>query len=134
MYFATGNANSSCSQNAPYSIAIVKLSASNLSFLDSWQVPTSQQPDDDSDFGSTPTLFSATISGSMHKLVGIANKNGIYYTFDRRDLHDGPIWEATIADKFGGGCGPTCGQGSISLSSWDGKMLFVAGGNTTIQG
>jgi polyvinyl alcohol dehydrogenase (cytochrome) len=132
VYFATGNA-ASCSKNEPYSIAIVKLNATNLSFIDSWQVPVDQQTSD-SDFGSTPTLFQASIGGSMHNLVGVANKNGVYYAFDRANLHQGPVWQTKIADSIGGGCGPTCGQGSISPSSWDGTTLFVAGGNTIING
>ncbi len=132
VYFATGNANA-CSKSEPYSIAVVKLNATSLSHIDSWQVPTNQQTSD-GDFGSTPTLFQASIGGKMHNLVGVANKNGVYYAFDRTNLHQGPVWQAKIADSIGGGCGPTCGQGSISPSSWDGTTLFVAGGNTVIHG
>jgi outer membrane protein assembly factor BamB len=64
-------------------------------------------------------------------LVGAANKNGVYYAFDRTDIGSGPLWRAQIA--VGGAC-PQCGKGSISSSAWDGTMLYVAGGNTTING
>jgi hypothetical protein len=87
----------------------------------------------DSDFGSTPTLFNATIGGVQHLLVGIANKNGTYYAFDRSTINNGPLWRAYIA-TIGGGCGPDCGDGSVSPSARDGSVLYVAGGQTTIGG
>ncbi len=122
VYFATGN-NGSCSTAEQYASAIVKLSASNLTYVSSWQARH--------EFGSTPTLFQATIGGTIHKLVGLANKNGIYYAFDRGAINQGPVWQATIA--ISGGC-PECGQGSISSSAWDGTTLYVARGHTTIAG
>lgn len=131
VYFATGNGGS-CSTGEPYTPALVKVKASTLAYISSWQVPPSQQIND-SDFGSTPTLFNATIGGVQHLLVGVANKNGIYYTFDRLSINAGPLWQANIA-TIGGGCGPDCGDGSISPSAWDGSVLYVAGGQTTIAG
>jgi outer membrane protein assembly factor BamB len=131
VYFATGNAGS-CSSGEPYTAALVKVKASDLSSISSWQVPVSEQIND-SDFGSTPTLFKATIGGVQHLLVGIANKNGTYYAFDRSFISTGPLWQANIA-TIGGGCGPDCGDGSISPSAWGGSVLYVAGGQTTIAG
>lgn len=131
VYFATGN-NDSCASAELYSTALVKVKASDLSYIDSWQVPLAQQITD-SDFGSTPTLFSATIGGVKRLLVGIVNKNGIYYAFDRASIGNGPVWSTQIA-TIGGGCGPDCGDGSISPSAWDGYTLYVAGGQTTING
>jgi outer membrane protein assembly factor BamB len=131
IYFATGN-NGSCSKGEPYATALVKVSASDLSYISSWQVPLSEQIND-SDFGSTPTFFNATIGGAQHLLVGVANKNGTYYAFDRASINAGPLWRANIA-TIGGGCGPDCGDGSISPSAWDGSVLYVAGGQTTIAG
>src|SRR5438874_6374677 len=47
LYFATGNGGS-CSQNETTAVAIVKLNATNLSFIASWRVPASQLgPDSD---------------------------------------------------------------------------------------
>src|SRR5947209_4530160 len=54
LYFATGN-DGSCSTSEPYTTALVELSASDLSFRGSWQLPSSVRVID-SDFGSTPTL------------------------------------------------------------------------------
>ncbi|HET7639073.1 MAG TPA: PQQ-binding-like beta-propeller repeat protein, partial [Ktedonobacteraceae bacterium] len=61
IYVATGNADH-CSTVESYAIAIVELNASDLSVVDDWQVPQSQWLDD-SDFGTTPTLFNASING-----------------------------------------------------------------------
>jgi hypothetical protein len=127
LYFATGNGGS-CSQQETNAVAVVKLNASDLTFVGSWKVPSSQQVSD-GDFGSTPTIFTATIGGTLHRLVGVANKNGIYYAFDEANISQGPVWQDTIAV---GGSGPEGGQGSISPSAWDGTNLYVAGGNTTI--
>lgn len=129
LYFATGNSGP-CSKPEPYAFALVKLHASNLTYFDSWQVPTGERVKD-SDFGSTPTLFQATIHSQLVYMVGIVNKNGKYYAFNRAAINTGPMWKASIA--VGGNC-PDCGDGSISPGAWDGTTLYVAGGNTTING
>jgi polyvinyl alcohol dehydrogenase (cytochrome) len=111
-------------------IGVVKLRLSDLSYKSSWVIPLADRVHD-SDFGATPTLFTATIQGTFHKMVGLPNKNGVFYAFDRTTLSSGPLWTANIAT--GGAC-PQCGQGSISSSVFDGSRLYVAGGNTTIKG
>lgn len=129
IYFVTGNGGG-CGSNEPYAVAIVEVRASDLSLVGSWQVP-SNQIGTDSDFGTTPTLFQATINGVLTNLVGAVNKNGFFYAMKRDALASGPVWTATVA--IGGYC-PECGDGSISPAGWDGKNLYVAGGNTTISG
>jgi outer membrane protein assembly factor BamB len=129
LYLATGNPDI-CSTAEPYADAVIELHTSNLAFVGSWQVPPSQTVDD-SDFGSAPTLFTATIGGVSRALVGIAHKNGRYYAFARGAISRGPVWTRKIAR--GGGC-PECGKGSISPSAWDGTRLYVAGGRTAING
>ncbi len=128
VYVATGNGGS-CSQHEPYAVAVLKLS-STLGLLSSWQVPAKQQLAD-GDFGNTPTLFSGTVSptGKLRSLLGIANKNGIYYVFDTANLAAGPVKQIRVAV---GGNDPEKGGGSISPSSWDGTHIYVGGGNTTI--
>lgn len=130
IYIATGNAGP-CSSDEPYAPAIVELRASDLSVIDSWRLPLNARRGD-KDFGSTPTVFDIATGSTAHYLVGLANKNGIYYTFDRMHLGAGPVWQVRIADDRAD-C-PTCGDGSISPSAWDGTTLYVAGGNTTING
>lgn len=127
VYFATGNPGSCTSA---YTEAVVKVSAANVSkVVDWWQVRGSDKAD--LDFGSTPTLFTATINGVKHTMVGIGNKDGMYYALDRNAMHKGPLWRATIA--YAGDC-PQCDSGTISLSAWDGIHLYVAGGGTSING
>jgi hypothetical protein len=109
---------------------VVAVRAADLSLIASWQIPPAQQVSD-GDFGSTPTLFTATIGGTLHTLVGVASKNRKYYAFERSAIGSGPVWQATVA--AGGDC-PQCGTGSISPSAWDGTTLYVAGGGTRISG
>jgi outer membrane protein assembly factor BamB len=128
VYFATGNLVS-CGTSTPYAQAVIEVRASNLGVVGHWQIPN---PPNDSDFGSTPTLFTRTIyKTTTQAMVGIANKNGVYYAFKRDHLSAGPSWQIQIAT--GGPC-PECGDGSIAPSAWDGHSLYAAGGNTTING
>jgi outer membrane protein assembly factor BamB len=126
LYFATGDG---CASD-PNAYAIEAVSAGDLTLIDRWEVPAAQLGGD-SDFGNTPTLFTAVINGVSRPMVGVANKNGYYYAFDRTKLSAGPLWSVQLAT--GGEC-PICGDGSISPSAWDGTTLYVAAGNTTING
>jgi outer membrane protein assembly factor BamB len=130
VYVTTGT-QSKCTGANVYAPAMLKLDASDVShLLDSWIVPKDQWVGD-SDFGTTPTLFQETINGVSTNMVGAANKNGIYYAFNRANISAGPVWEVSIA--FKGSC-PQCGGGSTSSSAWDGHTLYVAGGKTSING
>src|SRR6516162_1494826 len=129
IYFATGNAGP-CSKRETLGVAVVQTDAS-LHLLGSWQVPAAKLPDDDSDFGSTPTLFSASINGVVHLLVGLQNKNGIYYAFNRYAISRGPLWQDRMAS--GGNC-PECGTGDISPSAYDGHLLFIGTEQTRVGG
>jgi len=121
VYFGTGNP-AQCSTSEPYAVALVKLRLSDLSFLDAWQVPRQQQIPD-SDFGATPTLFEATIGGVKHQMIGLPNKNGVYYAFDRTAIGRGPVWKLSLGGIY-----------SIASSAWDGSRLYVGGRDTTYQG
>lgn len=129
VYFATGNA-APCSRRQPLATALVEVTASSLALVGHWQVPPSQHGRD-SDFGATPTLFTATTGGRTRAMVGLSNKNGVYYAFNRARISAGPVWRARIASP--GSC-PECGHGDISPSAWDGRHLYIAGGNVTING
>jgi polyvinyl alcohol dehydrogenase (cytochrome) len=126
IFMATGNTGS-CSGSEPSTFALVELNASNLGFVSQFQLPSNQTPGD-SDFGSTPTLFTTSTGTAM---VGVANKNGTYYAFDRNNIAAGQVWKVQVAN--GGDC-PQCGSGSISPSAWDGHNLYIGGGSTTISG
>lgn len=128
VFFATGNPGF-CAVRERFAEAVVKLRTSDLSYINSWQVRGPENAD--LDFGSTPTLYQATIGGVSHAMLGITNKDGMYYALDRNNLGHGPLWSANIA--VAGSC-PECGDGSISSSAWDGTALYVGGGHTTING
>jgi polyvinyl alcohol dehydrogenase (cytochrome) len=126
VYVVTGNPT--C--DGALAPALIKLRASDLTELGAWTVPVSAQSQGDSDFGSTPTLFTGTINGQVRPLVGSVNKNGIFYAFDRANVSAGPVWQATVA-KPGGPA-----TGSIVSAAWDGTNLYVGGGvaSTLING
>ena len=126
VYFDTGN-NGDCASNEPLSASIVEVNASDLSQVGVWSVPPIQQ-NTDSDFGSTPTLFSGVIGGHSENLVGAINKNGIFYAFGRGALASGPVWETPIAI---GGADPTDGAGDVGSAAFDGTALYVVGDATT---
>lgn len=121
IYVATGNAT--C-MNTSKAFSLVKLSTTDLSVISSWQLKGATVARSDNDFGSTPTLFTATVKGALHSMVGLVNKNRLYYAFDRNNLAAGPLWTQRMAS----------GQNSISPSSWDGKNLYVADGSVAIGG
>ena len=132
LYIATGNLGS-CASNEPFAMALVELHASTLQVAGAWQVPQSEVVGDgDGDFGSTPTLFSATINGVMHQMVGSINKNGIFYAFERGSVSNGPVWQDQIAT--GPNCSTCDGAGTIAPAAWDGTWLYIGGGFTSING
>ena len=121
LYFSTGE-NSHCSQKETLATALVELDATSLSLIGSWQVPSKQRIND-GDFGSSPTLFSATIGATSYMMVGLENKNGYYYAFDRSNISAGPLWQVQLAT--------TPGPSSAS-SAWDGTTLYVAAGTAPV--
>ena len=125
LYFATGTPG-----DCPASLggpSLIELTASNLSLVGIWTVPQNQQ-DADPDFGSTPTLFTGTIGGQSVPLVGMINKNGVFYALKRDALASGPVWSTRIAT---GGGNPTIGQGDQASAAYDGTRLYVGGDNTS---
>ena len=126
LYVGTGNAGT-CSTSETMAVALVALRTTDLSFVGSWQIPVSQQSPD-GDFGSTATLFKATIGGVLHQMVGLLNKNGVYYAFDRSTISAGPLWQVRLAAPVANG------ENNVASSAWDGARLYEAAGSTTING
>ena len=114
IWISTGN------ENPPsypiYANAIIGLNASTLNVSGSWQVP--DEVGQDSDFGSTPTLFRTTTGVPM---VVATNKNGMAYALARSNVsRDGtwnPVWNLSTGGGFSGG-------------AFDGRTLYLAGSST----
>jgi len=124
VYVTTGTLND---YTQTLSEALVALDASTLALKGVWQVPRSAAVSD-SDWGNSPLLFD---DASGRHLVAAVNKNGVLYAFDRGNLNAGPVWQREVA--IGGQC-PTCGDGSVSSMALGNGLLYVASGNTTING
>jgi outer membrane protein assembly factor BamB len=122
IYFSTGTP-SAC---GGYSASLVKVRASDLSVLSAWKLPTSEETVD-SDFGAAPTLFAMNQGGVAHQMVGLVNKNGYFYAFERSNIAAGYLWKRQVA--VAGAC-PQCDEGSIATAGWDGYLLYVGGGET----
>jgi polyvinyl alcohol dehydrogenase (cytochrome) len=125
VYEATGNDSGYCSTKPePHAEAVIELSP-QLKLLGSWRIPHDQELPEDSDFGATPTLFTARIDGKEQQLVGDANKNGIYYAFIRGHVSQGPVWESKRI---------TPNAEMIASTAFTGNELYVAGSTTVIDG
>jgi outer membrane protein assembly factor BamB len=109
------------------SLSVVRLNADGLARQDAWQVPANQHGSD-SDFGGSPTLFSAVLGGTSTAMVGACNKNGMYYAWRQGDLHAGPVWQRAVGAPYKGGA--QCDAAAV----WNGTHLFVAANKTTIKG
>ena len=123
--FVTTGTRNQLGQN--YTQAVVALDASTLAVKSSWALPTSAEVVD-SDFASTPILYSDT---NGDQLVTGVNKNGIAYTFNRNNIAAGPVWTQQI--DIGGTC-PQCGDGSASSGAFGNGMLYLAGGSSVVNG
>ena len=96
VYFTTGNGPGG-DQTLQDSLSIVKVDGTTLAKKSSWQAPTLTT---DSDFGGSPTLFSATLPGhtTPTPMVGACNKNGYYYALEQNDLAAGPVWSLHVGN------------------------------------
>ncbi len=122
IYLSNGE-RGKCSTHEKMVESLIELQASDLSLVGSWQVPPAETILD-GDFGASPMLFSATVGGVSHQLVGLENKNGIYYAFDQSNISAGPLWQVRLSTPPGP---------SISSSAWDGSVIYAAAGAATHQ-
>jgi polyvinyl alcohol dehydrogenase (cytochrome) len=129
LYVGTGN-QGDCGVYEPYVDALVALRTSDLGLVGAWQATEALQFGD-SDFGSTPNLFTAQVNGATRRMVGIDNKDGIFYAFDAAHVSSGPVWTTRVANVA---ICPDCGDGGFVPGAWDGKLLYEPGGKTTING
>lgn len=106
--------------------SLVHLSGS-LVRLEAWQAPGTIGGGQDSDFGSSPTLFGAGTSSPPD--VGTCNKNGTYYAQTASPLSTDPLWSEPV--------GAAAGARSMCIASavWNGatSSLYLSGDATTIN-
>jgi outer membrane protein assembly factor BamB len=129
VYISSGNGPAS-NEWLGTSNSIVALNGKTLAKIASWQIP--QPPSGpDSDFGASPTLFTAKLAGSTAatQMVGACDKNGWFYALNRSTL--ALVWSYHVGAKS------TTKTGSaecISTAAFNGKYLYVGGDATTING
>jgi polyvinyl alcohol dehydrogenase (cytochrome) len=111
----------------PNQISVIRLNPVTLARQDGWQIPAAAHGFD-SDFGGSPTLFSARIGGRTVQLAGACNKNGVYYALRQRDLRAGPVWQ------FRAGSSVSVSSRCDGAAAWDGSHLYVAANQTVIGG
>jgi outer membrane protein assembly factor BamB len=124
VYATTGNGPAGAQRYQ--TIAILKLSPT-LKLLSSFAVPPSDVTGD-GDFGASPTLFTATISGTPTPMIGACNKNGIYYALRRSNMTK--VWQQRIGVKSSDKVLAQC----QSAAAFDGSFLYMTGPGTTIDG
>lgn len=120
IWFTTGNGT------AGHSYAIISLNATNLRFQTEWVAPVSG----DLDWGSSPSLFQATINNVPTQLVGANEKSGIFYVFDAANLGNGPVWSYPVGTTESFDIGA-----DFAAAAWNStkSTLYVASNQTTIQ-
>ena len=119
VYVTTGNPSHQGGA-AAYSESIVRLDPNTLEPKDHWSVPQSQRIAD-SDFGASPTVWTAELSGRPAEIVGACNKNGEWYALRAHDLAAGPVWHLHFGHDEYGLC--------LSAAVWDRAtgQLFLSG-------
>jgi outer membrane protein assembly factor BamB len=106
--------------------SMLKLDAATLQVVGKFAVPQPQSVNDP-DWGSTPTLFTATIGGQSVPMVGACNKDGNYYAVRTDTMR--PVWSMHV------GLGTPYGQQACLTSAiWDGTNLYVTSNQTTVGG
>lgn len=103
------------------------LDASTLTLKSWWHLPEAEAIGD-SDFDTSPILFT---NAKGIPLVATVNKNGYIYAFNRNNVAAGPVWKQLI--DIAGMC-PLCEDSSVSSNTFGEGRLYVAAGNTDING
>jgi outer membrane protein assembly factor BamB len=125
VFATTGNGDEIAGHDQGDAYSIVRLDGTTMARTDIWTIPQSDLPAD-SDFGGSPTLFSASVAGTSTQLVSACNKNGVLYVWRADSLSVGPVWRRQIETPGT----LTCFAAPIV----DGAALYEPGGPTTIGG
>jgi outer membrane protein assembly factor BamB len=119
VYVTTGNGDQTPGALQGDSISVVRLNADTLAKEGIWTC-ASPQPGcsvpNDTDFGGSPTLFTANLSGVDTPMVGALDKNGFYYAFKQAPVGGNLqlVWSMNTGK-------------SVSAAVWNGSHLFVVG-------
>jgi hypothetical protein len=127
VFVTTGNGNELVPTTQGLSNSIVRLDPVTLKPISHWTVPNIATVDDD--FGSSPTLFSATIDGKVTPMVGACNKNGYFYAWSQKQLAKGPVW----SDQLGNPAQQP-NNACLATASWDGTDLIISANSSTASG
>ena len=110
------------------SYSMLRLSPT-LTLQTKWTVPNTQGTD--YDWGSSPTLFEATLDSVPTQMIGANEKTGVFYALDAIHLENGPVWSLQVGVPGQLQTLGTC----LAAAVWDSthKQLFVGSNQTTIQ-
>jgi polyvinyl alcohol dehydrogenase (cytochrome) len=123
-YGDTDSAHPPRDDNAFDQYSLLKLDAHTLATVGKFAVPQPQSIVDP-DWGSTPTLFTATIGGSSVPMVGACNKDGNFYALRRDTMR--PVWEVQVQ------AGTSAGQhGCLPAATFANGRLYVAANVTSL--
>jgi outer membrane protein assembly factor BamB len=128
VFATTGNGPANSDHEAIVRLVLDR-TAGTLTRVDLWAIPKVQQFTADSDFGTSPTPFEASVGGVPTAMVGGCNKNGYYYALAAANLAAGQVWSLRAGDPYLRGTGQ-CDASAV----WDGSRLFIPGNSTTING
>jgi polyvinyl alcohol dehydrogenase (cytochrome) len=95
-----------------------------LSEGDVFTIPSPRSPD--SDFGTNPILFEATVDGEPRRLLGAGQKSGMFWTLDRETGE--VVWSRQVSG------GSALIGGVFNNGAYDGERIIVAGNNGTSEG
>jgi outer membrane protein assembly factor BamB len=123
IYVSTASAQSKTPGDT---FSIVSIDSTTMTKKQAWQVPIADRVVD-SDWGSTPTVFRASIGGKGLRMVAACNKNGYLYAFQTNHIDVGPLWQTSISAP-----NPDGNHSCLPAAIYDGTHLFAAGPFTTI--
>ncbi len=130
VYATTGNNYTGAAGATSDSIFAVRLTDGTLLWNrqlaqgDVFTIPNPQS--DDSDFGTNPILFDATIRGTERHLVGAGQKSGMFWVLDRTT--GDVVWSRKVSG------GSSLVGGVFNNGAFDGERILLAGNNGTSTG
>lgn len=124
VFVTTGNGNQKQPTTQGLSNSVVRLNPATLRPVDHWTVPGVSILD--SDFGGSPTLFTATLQGTPTPMVGACDKDGVFYAWSQSALAKGPVWSIALGAKA------SANDACLATAAWDGSHLLVTANRSTV--